>query len=541
MPDKFIEEIDATPNKKVLMSISKDIDLYHGICEMIDNSIDNWKINGMIEELRINLFFDEGDNKIEYEDNSGGIREDILSMIIQPGGTERTLDEETIGIFGVGSKRALIALAGYSETISRYGSDDTFKIIIDEDWLSNESWKVKKFKTDDIEHGKTRFLLKQLKFRIDDKVINDIKQKIAETYFYYIKEHGVKIKVNGVTLAPIIFDRWAYPPGREPRRYIFNIPCENEEYIKVELLVGLMLESSQTGEYGFDVYCNDRMILKNVNDYRLGFKSSMLGQPHPTVAWFKGIIRLNGKNRFMPWNSSKSNIDSLNPTYQKLLDLILKYAKPYVQLSRRLSSSSDEDIKPYSAGSIVTIDLRSREPVDSDFPQLPPGKESYFNKALKENKEIIKTSPWSRGILENILAVDAILKTKLENKNRYALILLDSCLEIAFKDYLVWIKKININKVQERYRERLHKTIKNQKIIPNEYWNRIDYYYDLRCKLYHEDATPTITDSDILNLRSLVCDILEKMMGLTFDFTKHASFIKKMKVESDLQREIDDE
>jgi hypothetical protein len=530
VPDLFVEDIDATPNKQVLMSISKDIDLYRGICEMIDNSIDNWTTHGKKNHLHISLFIDEGENKIEYEDNSGGIKEDLLSLIIQPGGTERTQEDETIGIFGVGSKRALVTLSRYSETISRYDSLDTFKIIIDDAWLKEESWKVKKFRTDNIDACKTKFILKELKFKVNEDVINSLRSLIAETYYYYIKEQNVKIKVNGTNLSPIIFDKWAFPPGRDPRTYIFDIECDGGEKINLELTVGLMLESSQTGEYGFDVYCNDRMIVQNVNDSRLGFKAGLLGRPHTTVAWFKGIIRLKGKNRFMPWNSSKSNLDPLNPTYDKLLEKILKFAKPYVRLSKSLSSSSEYEIKPFSIGKIVTDDLRHREAIEGDFPQIPPVRESYITKAQRENKKVLSDAPWTRGLLENILAVDTVLNAKLQNKNRFALILLDSCLEIAFKDYAVRVKKIKLEKSHE-FREKLHKVIKGQNVIPNEYWKKIEYYYDFRNKLYHEDATSTLTPRDIIEFRTMACDILTKLHGLTFEFSKYAKFLKEMSSE----------
>ena len=128
MPDEFIENIDATPDKKNLTAVSKDIDLNKGICEMIDNSIDMHIIHNEDSILTISIFMDEVEQTIQYEDNSGGIKEEKLNLIIQPGGTERTEEEETIGIFGIGSKRALIALSHYSETISRFLDEDTFLI-----------------------------------------------------------------------------------------------------------------------------------------------------------------------------------------------------------------------------------------------------------------------------------------------------------------------------------------------------------------------------------------------------------------------------
>jgi hypothetical protein len=443
MSDEFIENINVAPDKRVLVSISKDIDLYHGICELIDNSIDNWRINKCENDLIIKIFFFEDENRMEYEDNSGGIKEKDFPMIIQPGGTLRTFDEETIGIFGVGSKRALISLSNSSEALSRHSTNDTFKIIIDENWVKEKEWSIKKYKTTNIDPGQTKFILNKLKFKIDEKTITEIKELIGSTYAFYLEGTKIRIIVNGSTITPIIFNSWAYPPLRGPRKYLFDLK-EDINVIKLELTVGLMIESSQKGDWGFDLYCNDRLILRNVTDYRLGFKSKELGLPHATSAWFKGIIRINGKNRYMPWNSSKSNIDLLNPTYRKLIEILLKYAKPYIQLSRRLSSSSDEDIKPYPLGEIIFIDFRTEKTPENIFPTLPPGRENYFIKAMKENQNRLKKDQWSRGLLENILVVDSILNTNLQNRNRYALILLDSCLEIAFKDYLRWKKGIQL-------------------------------------------------------------------------------------------------
>lgn len=326
MPDEFIENINAVPDKKILLAVSKDIDLKKGICEMIDNSIDMHIIRDEDIPLTVSLFMDEVEQTIIYEDDSGGVKEDNLNMIIQPGGTERTEEEETIGIFGIGSKRALIALSHYSETISRFPGEDTFKIIVDDDWLDSSSWEIPKYRVSNIEEGKTRFILRNLKFEFDEATINELKKMLGEIYYYYITNRNVIIKLNGTSIRAIIFNNWAYPPRRHPRKYMFEIEGRSDDPVHFEMLVGLRLEASIIGEYGFDLYCNDRLIVKHVKDYRLGFKKGILGLSHPTVARFYCILRLNGKNKDMPWNSTKSDIDTLNPIYPKLEDFLITFA-----------------------------------------------------------------------------------------------------------------------------------------------------------------------------------------------------------------------
>lgn len=518
MSDEFIENIDATPNKKILTAVSKDIDLKKGICEMIDNSIDMHIIQNEDSLLTISIFMDEVEQTIQYEDDSGGIKEENLNMIIQPGGTERTEEEETIGIFGIGSKRALIALSHYSETISRFPDEDTFKIIVDDNWLDLDSWELPKYRVQNIEEGKTKFILRNLKFEFNEDTINELKRMLGEIYYYYLTDRNVIIKLNGTTIRPTIFDKWTYPPNRHPRRYMFELEGRSGDIVRCEMLIGLRLEASIIGEYGFDLYCNDRLIVKHVRDYRLGFKKGLLGLPHPTVARFYGIIRLNGKNKDMPWDSTKSDIDTLNPIYPELEGLLIKFAKPYVQLSRRLSSSADDGILPYSTGEIGEIDLTRRVEDDDDFPDLPPGQISCNERAIRQNHEVLRNGPWNRGLLENILAVDMILNSKLQNKKRYSLILLDSCLEIAFKEYIVNVLHVPLSQRQRRLRDDMISTVRDNSHFEEAIWTQINYFHGLRNSLYHETATLDLTEIDIENFKELVCEVLGDLFDLSFEF-----------------------
>ena len=93
---------------------------------------------------------------------------------------------------------------------------------------------------------------------------------------------------------------------------------------------------------------------------------------------------------------------------------------------------------------------------------------------------------------------DLILGKKLENKNRFALLLLDSCLEISFRDYLVRVKGIPMTKGEMSSRDNPMKMMKKHFPDFDEItWDALDYFYELRCALYHELAGPEITESDM--------------------------------------------
>ncbi len=517
--DVFVEDIDVTPDKKILESISSDIDLKKGILELVDNAIDEWKLRGSAS-LKVQLTLDVGNKILVYSDNAGGIKEENLNMVIQPGGTTRKPEEISIGEFGIGLKRAIIALSRQAEVLSRFESMDTFKIIVDDSWTSSKSWKIPKYRTDLIAPSSSQINFSKIKFDLNLEVLTEVKRLLSETYGLLLSK-DFTLWVNEDEIKPTYFDRWAYPPKRRhPHTYRTFITVDGRK-VNIDVTVGLMLESSQTGEYGFDIYCNNRLILKNHKDPEIGFTTSLLGNPHPTKAWFRGIVRIRGANVDMPWNSTKSGLDFSNPIFSGLKSKMLKLSKPYVQLSRRLAGDSAQQIARYTKGTIETIDLTSQEELvitPDDVPELPPGRRSQAEMLLNQNKSQIKKYPWTRGLVENIYVVDLILKkVKLENKNRFALILLDTCLEVAFRDYVFRLTGIKFTKDQRKElekRENLNSVVKTKSGLPDEIWKRIDFFYELRCSLYHESGSQEVTDSDIENFREIVATVLSTLHGI---------------------------
>src|SRR5438552_2907554 len=108
---KLIDEIDATPSKRVYSSIIADYNLTTGICELIDNSIDVWARNSGSRPLNIEIEIESDQQTITVKDDAGGREKAELSLMVTPGSSSWKDTDESIGIFGVGSKRAVVALA----------------------------------------------------------------------------------------------------------------------------------------------------------------------------------------------------------------------------------------------------------------------------------------------------------------------------------------------------------------------------------------------------------------------------------------------
>ena len=126
-----------------------------------------------------------------------------------------------------------------------------------------------------------------------------------------------------------------------------------------------------------------------------------------------------------------------------------------------------------------------------------------------------KTKPWISGLIDGLSGSNLIRSSTISHKNRIAFIILDSTLEITFKNYLVNEKRINtIPKEKWKHREEIVKIVKNKVTFEKEIWDAIDYFYGLRIGLYHEDAEKTVTDGTVGDFQELVEFVIDTLFGI---------------------------
>jgi hypothetical protein len=103
--------LDGTPQKRIFWAIISDYNISTSICELIDNALDIWLRNGKQTDLCVEIDVDIHSRSLRIADNAGGVPENELKVLISPGASLNSPDEHVIGLFGVGSKRAVVALA----------------------------------------------------------------------------------------------------------------------------------------------------------------------------------------------------------------------------------------------------------------------------------------------------------------------------------------------------------------------------------------------------------------------------------------------
>ncbi|MDY6993990.1 MAG: ATP-binding protein, partial [Pseudomonadota bacterium] len=214
-------KIHAAPVKRFFITmITKDISLEDCILDLIDNCIDganrqigkNYKkdeknYNGYWADLTINK------DELVLRDNCGGITlSDAIDYAFHFGRKKNAPEdaEDSIGLYGIGMKRAIFK-TGKDVVVESRSKEDAFKVTIDVDeWEMNEDdWD---FEYEDIEQTEvygTEIRVSKLHDYVseefeDDVFLNRLKKSISRDYSFFMTK-GFSIKVNGKNILPFLF------------------------------------------------------------------------------------------------------------------------------------------------------------------------------------------------------------------------------------------------------------------------------------------------------------------------------------------------
>lgn len=330
--------INVTPSKHIYDALIQDIDTNRAISDLVDNAIDNWKIEGRTGTLKVEISINE--NSIQIKDYSGGIDRDTLPFILMPGGTRSVRGIGIKGIWGVGSKRALFSLGKRFVVSTRRKGSIGFILEVDENWfqkdVGEDKWEIEYKEDSSLEEGVTTVTVFDLKVLINPYIVSETKKYLAGTYRDEIKDESLLLIFNTerISLYPDV--PWAKSWYAPPSRYITDIPISDDHrQLHFEMTAGVMVYPGEDYAYGIDFIGNRRVILQNNLDARMGFEKEKLGYPHPTINRFKAIVRVDGDSQDIPWNSAKSDVNVNHPMYVPIVDLVVQISRQYVSFLRK--------------------------------------------------------------------------------------------------------------------------------------------------------------------------------------------------------------
>lgn len=211
---------DATPTKEFFANmITRDITLEDSILDLIDNSIDAaWKMSGNpsmtlndktdLSKFKISIALSE--HQFAILDNCGGMTlDDAADHAFSFGRkSSQVLKGSSIGVYGIGMKRAVFKIGEDARIRSQFSEDDgsqlSFLVPIDvQKWLSEEdkSWDFDIVEDEKRKENGVEIIVNDLTSAArtafeNPAFIQNLRRMIARDYSLYLNR-GLVIEIDG--------------------------------------------------------------------------------------------------------------------------------------------------------------------------------------------------------------------------------------------------------------------------------------------------------------------------------------------------------
>lgn len=346
-----------------------DIDFKHCILDLIDNAVDAFtrsrRSSGSIDMTFNDEFF-------EIRDNCGGISEDdLLNTVFRFGGRISQSSENRLGIYGVGLKRAIFKIGNAFEFESFDGTNHN--IVYEDDLAAwkmrdepgTDSWKFRVKKGTPLrKEGYSRLKIYKLKdsYRKMITLRAQIARDVSIKYVMFMKE-GLTFRVDEKPIVPIAFDM---PSTEELQPATKTIERED---LKIRITCGYnprvkRREKPPEGRYGWNIFCNDRLILVSDTTEMTGWGAP--GNPgfHTLYYPFSGYVWINSNDvSKLPVNTMKTGLVPSSETYKLVLDEMWRLATPVLNYIYKVRLKDEESV-------IVEAEKAAEEKISEDAKKL---------------------------------------------------------------------------------------------------------------------------------------------------------------------------
>ncbi len=336
----------AIPTKQFFVSmLTRDISLADAILDLVDNCLDGALRSAHGGQVDYSSYFVKITLNAEFfsiEDNCGGIPREVAKNYAFKMGREpddnRDSENETIGMYGVGMKRAIFKM-GRGAKVSTLYQDDAFEVSITSDWLDNKDWEPIPIRDADassrLQESGTAILVDTLypgvaKHFTNDAFKNELKTAIAEHFTMFL-QRGLSISVNGQVIEPIHVEVLVSEEVNGPAPYVFEKTIDG---VLVSITVGLNTgrglasDDDEAPDFerdrsaitaGWTVFCNDRAVIVGDKSRLTGWGDS-IPLYHYQFSIITGIVEFRSKlAEKLPVTTTKRALDTSSDIWLQAL------------------------------------------------------------------------------------------------------------------------------------------------------------------------------------------------------------------------------
>ncbi len=386
-------EVAAYPSKSFFVStLTRDIELNDAILDLLDNCVDGILRRSKKYPVTNNQKPYEGywakikisKASFSIEDNCGGISKEVAEKSAFRLGrinSEADKDIPTVGMYGIGMKRAIFKMGKTAMVFSRH-EEDSYVVQIPKEWLSNDdNWLLSLDMVDRaLEFDGTSVIVEDLYENISKqfdgrKFIDDLLKDIANFFAIFI-DKGFSVFLNDVEVKPADF-RLLLAHDFESNTQIQ--PCAyqaNIDGVSVKFVVGFYRElpkiieteateaeeqeipTRKSDNAGWTVICNDRVVVYRDKTRLTGWGVRDVPKFHTQFIAISGVVYFHtNESSKLPLTSTKRNLDTSSAIYGIVLERMMDGLKQFTNFTNRWKGREEETAESFKK-------MRLTEPVD---------------------------------------------------------------------------------------------------------------------------------------------------------------------------------
>lgn len=371
--------------------LTRDIELSDAILDLLDNCLDGVvRQKGVSGKNVVSDYYSSFYSNITItsssfiiEDNCGGIPRDVAEKYAFRMGRSPEKEEDdlpTVGIYGIGMKRAIFKMGKSAKVITR-NNGKLYQVTIPSNWAdSDDNWEFPLEDLDSSElliEGGTKIQITDINPEIldmwnnDDKIddfANRMIKAIQQSYSFIIQK-GFEIKINNNIISPLpvqlLMDEKSSGKSIKPFVYKqvfgdvnvsfavgFYAPPPSPEDIDDEN--NLRRSSSDAG---WTVVCNDRVVLYNDKSHLTGWGEGGVPQYHTQFIGIRGIVIFESKNpKNLPMTTTKRGVDTSSKIYSAVKDKMRQGLKLFTDYTNRWKGQNVEERKYSTVAKSVPVE-----------------------------------------------------------------------------------------------------------------------------------------------------------------------------------------
>jgi hypothetical protein len=376
----------ANPTKAFFVRmITRDISLEDCILDLIDNSVDGaWRSEGSrpmglaqdadLSNYSIDIVANDG--LFSISDNCGGMTlDDAVDHAFSFG--RRSIDQHddySIGVYGIGMKRAVFKIGtkiNISSTYDDGGTRESFSVPIDvEKWLDNDvpPWDFDIVDSDHLDQNGVNIVVEGLTSGASSAFsspafLQELRRTIARDYSLHLNR-GLRISLNAT---PIVGWKIELLEGADfsPMRVHYDDNTDGDP-VSIEIIGGMAApppessdpDAEDEGErrFGWYVICNGRIVLAADKTTLSGWGTEDWPQWHRQYSGFIGIILFTAaKAAALPLTTTKRSVDKSTEVFRRARPKMRDVTRLWIDYTNQRKQSLEEAKKIEISAAPVSI------------------------------------------------------------------------------------------------------------------------------------------------------------------------------------------